>query len=57
MKQWKNIAEALGVRLSDPERVSASLDSLEKVFRPLVGKIPYDGEPAPVMRPVERSGE
>jgi hypothetical protein len=55
MKPWKNLADLLGVPLSDPDRVAATLDALEQSFRPLTGQLPHDAEPAPAFRPVERS--
>jgi len=48
MKDWKNIASAHGFAIpeADLERITASLDSLEKSFRPLVDAMPEDLDPA-----------
>jgi len=54
MKQWTKIADAMGVPLSDPERVAAVLDALEANFRPLTQQIPHDCEPAPAFHALER---
>lgn len=56
-KDWINIAAGLGVSISDPERVRASLDSLEKAFRPLASEIPHDVEPALIFRAAPEPGE
>jgi hypothetical protein len=46
MKNWKLLAEALGLDIPDMSRVAPPLDALEAVFRPLVNAIPHDVEPA-----------
>lgn len=47
------MAEAGGLGITDVERITASLDSLETAFRPLVEMIPHDADPAVVFRATE----
>ncbi|MCC6862005.1 MAG: hypothetical protein IT158_25765 [Bryobacterales bacterium] len=52
MRDWKKIAEAEGFAIppADLERSIPVLDALEAAFRPLVGAIPPEIEPATVFR-------
>jgi len=58
MKDWKAIAKARGLGVSDAEleRIVAPLDSLEESFRPLVKDLTPDWEPVVGYR-VPGSGE
>ncbi len=55
MKDWRQIA--LGNKLDIPEadlgRIAPALDSMEEVFRSLVGGIPPDIEPAVIFHAAE----
>ena len=59
MKNWKKIAEAHDLRISetDLERVAPALDTLEAAFRPLTKTIPDDVEPAVTFRVFPESGK
>lgn len=48
MRDWKQVAEGFGAEIPDRDldRVAASLAAVEEAFRPLVGKIPLETEPA-----------
>jgi hypothetical protein len=46
MKNWKLLAEALGV--PDSDRIIPSLESLDAEFRRLRGELPQDMDPAVV---------
>jgi len=50
MKNWKQIIEASGLNIPDPERIVPWMDALESSFRPLVKTIPHDVEPAMIFR-------
>jgi hypothetical protein len=52
MKDWKNIADASGLRIPELEmsRIAAALEGLESAFRPLSQSIPHDVEPAVIFR-------
>jgi hypothetical protein len=53
MTDWKQIARATGIELSDEElaRTVAPLESLEPVFRPLAAALEPDDEPATIFNP------
>ena len=53
MKQWKEIAQGLGLNIPDMERIVPALEGLEAAFRPLVKTIPHDTEPALTFRAAE----
>jgi hypothetical protein len=59
MKDWKLLAKALGLDISDQEidRLKPALDSLEAAFRPLTASIPGDVEPALIFRCVPEEKE
>ena len=48
MTHWTALAQARGLDIPPAavESISASLDGLEKAFRPLVAKLPFTLEPA-----------
>lgn len=48
MKDWRSLAKANNLDLSAHEldRIVGSLDALETAFRPLVGSLTADHEPA-----------
>lgn len=52
MPDWKMLAAARGLKLTDEEiaRISGPLDGLEAGWRPLLGRIPYETEPAVIMQ-------
>ncbi len=47
-KDWKSIAAAVApdIPADSLERIVPSLDGLEAAFRPLLERIPFDGEPS-----------
>lgn len=53
MKDWKALAAALGVTITDPDRVIPVLDALESGFRPLIKDIPHDVEPPLTFQPYQ----
>lgn len=55
MPDWKALAKArnLNIPAADVNRIAASLDGLERAFRPLVAAIPHDVEPAVTFRAAE----
>jgi hypothetical protein len=57
MTDWKTIANASGIRISDEdlERVAPSLDALESAVRPLLAGLTTDVEPAISFVPLEES--
>ena len=59
MKDWKLIAKALGLDISEREvdRLKPALDSLEAVFRPLTAEIPGEVEPALILRCLPKEKE
>ena len=52
MKDWKAIAKASGIGIPDKDidRVTAPLEALEEVFRPLAHTLTPDVEPATEFR-------
>jgi hypothetical protein len=52
MKDWKAIAKASGIGIPDKDldRVTAPLEALEEVFRPLANTLTPDVEPATEFR-------
>jgi len=61
MPDWKMLAAARGLKLTEEEiaRISGPLDGLEANWRPLLGRIPFETEPAVIMQcvPEDRSEE
>jgi len=59
MRDWKQIAEAEGFSIppAELERSIPVLNGLEAAFRPLVGDIPMDIEPAVAFRAVPEEEE
>ena len=55
MKDWTLLAKAGGLEIPPQEldRIAQPLQGLEEVFRPLVGSLTPDMEPAAVFRPDE----
>lgn len=47
-KDWKSIAAAVApdIPADAVARIAPSLEALEQTFRPLLDRIPVDGEPA-----------
>jgi hypothetical protein len=56
MTDWKAIARARGIPVSDIDRIAAALSGLEETLRPLVQDLPPELEPATEMR-IEEEGE
>jgi hypothetical protein len=54
MTDWKLIAKARGLDPADPqvEKHVSTMSQLESILLELKKKLPDDGEPAPVFRPV-----
>ena len=53
MPDWKKAAEALGLDIpaSQFDTITAPLDGLEKVFRPLAAGLTAEDDPAPLFTP------